>query len=64
MQRPTHGLLRKPAVALTFSECSGAGEAIARAVGFESIQRRAVPRITLGGFDAPLTRAHIEGQIR
>jgi hypothetical protein len=33
-------------------------------LGFESIQRRAVPMITLGGFDAPLTRAHIEGQIR
>jgi hypothetical protein len=64
MPRPTDGLSQRPAAALTSLECFGVGKAIARVAGSAFIQRPAVPKITLGGFDAPSIRVHIEGLVR
>ena len=64
MPRPMDGLSQRPAVVLTSLECSGVGKAIELVAGSEFIQRPAVPKITLGGFDAPWIRVHIEGMAR
>lgn len=63
MPKPTVGLSRKPALALTSSECSGAGKAIAVAAGSGYIQHLAIPKTTLAGFDAPWMCALIEGEV-
>ena len=64
MSRPTDGHSQRPAAVLTSLECSGVGKAIALVAGSAFIQRPAVPKITFGGFDAPLIHVHIEGMAR